>query len=296
MVLKTHISPVESPSDGKGLRLEEINDAGFDIAEGLKSDTVYRTDNWLVANKTQTWALMDLMIVYCGEGLPLSFSDLGLAKLKELFAICSVCVSIIRGKCPVSYIGANINHSLDPQSFSRLHLHTMGFTREEIADQVSVSDQELAYEMNLITDSMVERFALALSDKLGAKRYEFGLTKELKFGPDEIKSEDFCREIKEIDEQIKKSFGDMAYSFCLKLESDKVTLNLVPRSVFGKGVLESDGIILRRTDEKKFTKQQLEGKLEFVSEIRRNLENIFGPAEGAYINNLAKRIKGENYG
>lgn len=296
MVLKTHISPVESPSDGKGLKLKEINDAGFDIAEGLKSDTVYRTDNWLVANKIQTWALMDLMIVYCGEGLPLSFSDLGIAKLKELFAICSACAPIIRGKCSVAYIGANINHSLDPQSFSRLHLHAMGFTKEEIADQVLVSDQDLPREMNLITDPMVERFALALSDKLRAKRYEFGLTKELEFGLDGIKSEDFCREIKEIDERIEKSFGDMAYSFCLKFESGKATLNLVPRSVFGKGVLESDGIILRRTGEKKFSKQQLEAKLEFVNEARQNLENIFGPADGAYINNLAKKIKGENHG
>lgn len=294
MILKKHISPIESPSEGEKLKLEEINDANFNPVEGLRPDIIYRTGNWLVANKTKTWSLLDMMVVYCGRGIPLSFDDLRGGDLRKLFNICSACASIIKQSCPVVYIGANINHSFNPKSFLRLHLHVMGFTPEEISNQLVIAQKDLLGQKALITDPMVSKFNEALSERFKAQKYDFGLTKQLEFGFDEIKGRRFCKMIKRIDAQIKNTFGGTAYSFCLKFENDKTTLNLVPRSIFGKGVLESDGIILERTREKKFTRKQLETKLAFVIKVRQTLERIFGTdADGKYINNLAKRVKGE---
>jgi hypothetical protein len=294
MILKKHISPIESPSEGEKLKLEEINDANFNPVEGLRPDIIYRTGNWLVANKTKTWSLLDMMVVYCGRGIPLSFDDLRGGDLRKLFNICSACASIIKQSCPVVYIGANINHSFNPDSFLRLHLHVMGFTPGEISNQLVIEQKDFSSQKALITDPMVGKFNETLSEKFKAQKYDFGLTKQLEFGFDEIKGRRFCKMIKRIDAQIKNTFGGTAYSFCLKFENDKTTLNLVPRSIFGKGVLESDGIILERTREKKFTRKQLETKLAFVIKVRQTLERIFGTdADGKYINNLAKRVKGE---
>ncbi len=71
----------------------------------------------------------------------------------------------------------------------------------------------------------------------------------------------------------------------------------MPRSVFGKGVLESDGIILERTSEKKFNTDQLIKKLAFVKEVRTGLSSKFDDLGGGeYIKNLEKRIQGEKNG
>ncbi len=294
MILKKHISPIELPSEGEKLKLEEVNDANFNPVEGLRPDIIYRTGNWLVVNKTKTWSLLDMMVVYCGRGLPLSFDDLRGGDLRKLFNICSICASIVRQSCSVAYVGANINHSFNPESFLRLHLHVMGFTPEEISNQAIIAQDDVPNQKALITDPMVGKFNEALSEKFEAQGYDFGLTKQLEFGLDEIGGRRFCKMIKRIDDQIKNTFGGTAYSFCLKFETDKTTLNLVPRSIFGKGVLETDGIILERTSEKKFTHEQLETKLEFMIKIRKGLENIFGAdSDGKYINNLTKRVRGE---
>jgi hypothetical protein len=62
-------------------------------------------------------------------------------------------------------------------------------------------------------------------------------------------------------------------------------------------VLESDGIILERTSEKKFNTDQLIKKLAFVKEVRTGLSSKFDDLGGGeYIKNLEKRIQGEKNG
>ena len=271
--------------------LRDINRPDFDMKSHFTNDILTEIGNWIVANKTKSWGVNDLMVVDSGQKIRRSFDQFSREEIIELFKICLAGVDALKEmNVQKIFVGANINHDFQDnnEAFLRLHLHVLGLTKDDFAKMKEVKLDELVkngLNRDLILDPAIDKFKKSLLGELndifgGALKYEFGI----RFSLDNIDPEILADNIKIIDQKIAKVFSSLSYSLCLVIDSSKVHLNISPRSVFGKGVLESEGILLKRDKNIKFSTEQKKEKIEFLKKTYEKLSSKFADIKkGAYL-------------
>jgi len=290
-----HRSPIGIPAGGHEVSLSKLNSPEFNLKDHFWPDTVCKVDNYLIVNKTKSWSNLDLMILFADEKPKQSFSQLSEKDIRQLFEICAVIAECLKPKCKRIFIGSNINHGDSKQIFSRLHLHVVGYSKEQCEKMEEIDSEKLSNpKKRFLFDPQIPSFQKDL-DLNDFKPYELGLEKTLSSGFEIIKNKKFISEIKNIDRKISDVFPSLPYSFCLELDQNRWTMYLVPRSVFGKGVLEAAGIILERSAELNFSTSQIEAKKDFFECSLLGLKNHFkNTTKGPYLDYLNTQIK-ENY-
>jgi len=289
IVLLEHTAPETEAKTS--VSVSDFNRDGFDIKSHLACDTLAVVNNWLVVKKTKSWGVLDLMVVDGGKEVRSSFDKFSRDQIVDLFEICLCGVNILRQmQVEKIFVGANINHGFKDQkdAFLRLHLHILGLREGDFAKMRSVRLGDLSLADNkvreLIVDPLLQEFKVSLIDDFtdilkGATEYQFGL----RFDLDGFDAEVLADAIGKIDNLIAKKFPSLAYSFCIVSQANKQYLNISPRSVYGKGVLESDGILLRRNKDLRFSRDELEERNKFFAKIINTLsENCSDFKKGKY--------------
>lgn len=289
IVLREHTAP-EVEAD-VAVSASDLNREDFDVRSHLDSDTLGAIDDWLIVNKVKSWGVLDLMVVDGGHGVRSSFDKFSKSQITNLFEICLCGMTVLRAmNVQKIFIGANVNHGFKNQqdAFLRLHLHILGLRKSDFAKMKPIQLSNLTGKddriKDLILDPLLEEFQEALVGEFngvfgGAEKYQFGL----RFNLDSIDAELLSDAIYKIDSRIADKFPSLSYSFCVVFEEDRIHLNISPRSVYGKGVLESEGILLKRSSDLKFSPDELQERnkfyLEFVNELSGKFSNFI---EGKY--------------
>lgn len=292
IVLLEHTAP-ESEADIP-VSACDLNRDSFDLKSHLINDTVCSAGDWLVVNKIKSWGVLDLMVVDGGREVRSSFDKFSRSEIVDLFKVCICGIDVLKAMSAKKiFVGANINHGFKGQrnAFLRLHLHILGLTKSDFDKMKSVKLGELEREKkgirDLILDPLMEQFKCKLTDDFagilgGVHKYEFGL----RFNLNKLDAEGLTDAISVIDARIAKKFPELSYSFCIVIEGERAHLNISPRSVYGKGVLESEGILLKRDKYLDFNEEELAHRLDFFNRIFFSLRSKFSNVtEGRIINN-----------
>lgn len=280
ILLKEHVAPESSGEDK--VSVEEINAAGFDVKSHFAKDTIATIGNWLVTRKSKSWGLFDLMVLDSATEVRQTFAEFSREELESLFNICLTTAVLLREqKVEKIYIGANINHGFSDKKdvFKRLHMHVLGLRKIDFdkmtETNLSSLEEKSRGASDLIIDPMVDQFAQKMTEKFSeCRKYRFGVCFEIK----EVSAESLSEKMDQIDRSISSLFPGLSYSCCLVLSSESARVNITPRSVFGKGVLESEGILLRRSKELDFSKEELQLRDSFFNDVFIKLAAENGPA------------------
>lgn len=267
-----------SGSRGDKITLAQINVPSFDFKAQFREDLILQKDNWWIVKKSQPWAIYDCMIVDPGERQRSSFAQFSIEEIRSLFNLAVKVANILQNEGLTRIIiGANINHGIESSHLDkvllRLHLHVLGFSNDELTKMQEISLNELKRKdpgiKNYLFDPRLAEFEEKILPILGSEsvKSDFGINVDLRGGLDTIARADFSALVRKIDREIARQFSVLSYSFCLNLE-DKVTLTISPRSVFGKGVLEAIGIILKRDDSASISPRDQEKREKFFEKVK----------------------------
>jgi len=288
---RQHISAVGPPRK-KEISLLEINKPSFDFKKHFQKDLIAAFNNWWVCRKIKPWTLDDCMIIDAATPMRYSFSQFEISELEKLFKLANKISEILSHEEEIKkvVIGVNINHKkgnvhLD-KILLRLHLHVLGFRAKEMKEMKSVGLDELEerqpgtlkcffdpklkeFQRELLPtlENLLSKYAVAAKiekDKI-AVRIKFSRGKKL------LLETWFSKFVWAIDRVIDKKFSGLSYSFCLTFSQGKMTLSLAPRSVFGKGILETLGIILTRDETKSIPKNKLRKREDFFEKIKQKI-------------------------
>jgi len=279
---RIHRSPTaNSGSCGKKVPLAQINAPDFDFKAQFQPDLLVKKSDWWVVKKSQPWAICDCMIIDTGERQRSSFAEFSQDELCSLFNLAEKIAGVLKRRgVKKIIIGANINHEIESTNLDkvllRLHLHVLGFSDDELSKMEEITFEELEKENpaieNYLFDPMLEKFKEKILPILGSgsAKSSLGISVNLAGDLNAITKRDFCDEVRKVDREIAKQFPALSYSFCLDC-SDKIALTLSPCSVFGKGVLEAIGIILKRDDGVGISPEDQTKREEFFEKVRKEI-------------------------
>lgn len=276
-----HISPTKG-ARAKSVPLEQINETGFDFKNHFKQDLLTARDHWWAVAKLEPWSTIDCMIVDSGEKIRSSFSSFSLREISTLFETAKQLTKLAENEGAQRIIvGANINYEKNnlhlDKVLLRLHLHIVGFLEKELDAMESVSIENLKNKqediLNYLYDPLLEKFKKAIVGGFPREAHdaELGVKFNFKGGFDKLGEESFCAFVINLDRKIYELFPYLSYSFCLEKSEDDLILTVSPRSVFGKGVLEAIGIILKRDKEKTISKENFQFRDDFFKKIKEKI-------------------------
>lgn len=265
-----HKMPLAKRGLVQDVSIAEINSENFDFRGHFSKDVIAQRGRWWVCKKSKPWSIHDVMVVDSSDNFARSFGDLAKRDLQELFDLIYLMADYLRNnRMDKVVIGANINqflHSCDPESIQRLHVHLCGFGEEEIASMERIKKDELSEKSgrsaNIFDDDLVESFKRYFKKEDHKFEYnycdfDYGYCFDLGNSLGELKTEGFTTFIHNLDNYIKNIFEEirsqnvlsdrfLSYAFTITYELGELKFYMSPRSVSGRGVLESLGIILAR--------------------------------------------------
>jgi len=238
--------------NGNVVSVDEINSDNFCLFKHFEKDTVAQLGRWRICYKANPWTVRDLMIIDESEKYARSVSDLNCVDLQQLAEIIVTAINVLKGDSLVKMIvvGGNIypyEKFSDPESIARLHLHVCAFTQEEINKFSKVPKKSFSQFNDKIIEDFISKFEISQN----ALQYPFGIKAEI----DVINKDSLVKVLKDIDlksisalDKINKTgrYAIASYSFAIKIDGGKVELFISAKSVNGRGVLESLGIVLKR--------------------------------------------------
>lgn len=276
-LFRVHTTPI---GKNVGEPLAEINRRDFDFKSHFKRDLLVASGQWWAVQKTKPWSVLDCMVVDSDDDVRSSFSQFSLEEVASLFVLANKIARIEKkGGAEKLLIGANINHEkhnthLD-KVLLRLHLHVVGFLPEEMAAMRELPVRELKEKgdgvMDFLFDPQLERFQKEMTACYPDEAINSSLGVSFEFVSDSLSapSNSFYEFVLDLDKKISEIFPGLSYSFCVEgIGTVNLRLTVSPRSIFGKGVLESVGIILRRDENKEISSENLAKRNKLFKKIK----------------------------
>lgn len=286
-----HKMPLAKRGLVKDVSIGGINSSSFNFKEHFEKSKIAEVGRWWVCKKTKPWSIHDVMIIDSGDKFAQSFADLSKKELKEfLILIFNIAEYLQSKKIDKIVIGANINqfrNSCDPESIQRIHIHVCGFDTETLQAMESVEKGELkeasGRDGTIFDDELIGIFKQHFEKEHHRFEYEYtdfdyGYRFEIGTNLAELKTDNFANFIYKLDEVIKTIYQDirlnpmlkdrfLSYAFSATIDNGRLQMYLSPRSVSGRGVLESLGIILFRDLAKDLTLEQYDLRDRFFNNL-----------------------------
>lgn len=269
-----------------GLKVDDINRKDFDFKGHFKGDVIAEFGRWWLCAKAKPWSLHDLMLIDSSDDFARSFSDLSSKEVQNLFDIVSSVACEFNGEeAEKLIVGANINqfdNSCDPESIQRIHIHICGFTKQEVSGMQEISKENICRltgkDNAIFDDPIIAVFKNQPANfDLPKTNFDYGYKFDVGTDISELATEKFADFIIDLDRKTKAiyisisesdDFKFLSYAFTIT-KAQRVEFLFSPRSISGRGVLESMGVILCRDLEKEFSQEQYELRNKFIEKISR---------------------------